>query len=330
MKYNCDMIADLLPLYIDDVCSPASREAIEEHLSECPPCRKLCEDMRRCDTVIDADIAKERDEVLVKQAKFFKRRSAIAGAVIGAIFAIPILICLIVNLATGAGLTWFFIVLAAMFIPTSLIVVPLMAPDDKAFWSVTSFTASHIALLGVCCLYSGGSWFLTAAPAVLFGLSIPFMPIVATSKTVSKHLGCHKALTVIGTYTLTYALMMLSIGIRHGSAHFFRVALAYSMPPLIFMWAMFLLIRLPKWNGLFKTASCILAAALVFFFNDTIVLMIYNRASHIPKFRFSFATYEMANDTLCWAVLIGGIVVSALFAAAGLIKSGSGRKKEDK
>ena len=47
MKYPCDLIRDLLPLYQDGVCSEESRAAVEEHLRECPSCRAyqtaLCE-----------------------------------------------------------------------------------------------------------------------------------------------------------------------------------------------------------------------------------------------------------------------------------------------
>ena len=43
MQYECEMIADLLPLYIDGVCSPASKRAVEEHLAECPDCRNTLE-----------------------------------------------------------------------------------------------------------------------------------------------------------------------------------------------------------------------------------------------------------------------------------------------
>ena len=32
----CELIGDLLPLYLDDVASPASRAAVEEHLAGCP------------------------------------------------------------------------------------------------------------------------------------------------------------------------------------------------------------------------------------------------------------------------------------------------------
>ena len=42
MKYSCNMIQDLIPLYIDGVCSEESKEAVEQHLSECPDCTQLC------------------------------------------------------------------------------------------------------------------------------------------------------------------------------------------------------------------------------------------------------------------------------------------------
>ncbi len=42
---KCEIIRDLLPLYLDDCCSPGSRELVEEHISGCPSCRKLLGDM---------------------------------------------------------------------------------------------------------------------------------------------------------------------------------------------------------------------------------------------------------------------------------------------
>ena len=47
MKYDCDIIRDLLPLYHDGVCSEKSREMVEEHLKECEVCRKALEEIRK-------------------------------------------------------------------------------------------------------------------------------------------------------------------------------------------------------------------------------------------------------------------------------------------
>ena len=323
------MISDLIPLYIDNACSKSSAEAVEQHLSECEACAGLLDEMRKCETAIDKPIAEERGNVINKQAKFFKRRSAIAGSIVGGIFAIPILVCLIVNIATGAGLTWFFIVLAALLIPASLTVVPLMAPDNKLLWTIGSFTASLLVLYAVCCIYSGGSWFFIAASATLFGLSIPFMPIVVNAKPVAKLLGNNKALTAIGVITLAFMLMMLCIGIKAHSFTFFRYVAAFALPPFAFVWAMFLLIRLPKWNGLLKAASCVLAGALIYFFNDTVVYLILGNGLHFPGFATPITTTARLNDVVCWLILTAGTVTAAVFAVFGFIKLAKNNDKKE-
>ncbi len=39
-KMNCNIIKDILPLYLDDVVSNDTREMVEEHLENCESCRK--------------------------------------------------------------------------------------------------------------------------------------------------------------------------------------------------------------------------------------------------------------------------------------------------
>lgn len=43
---NCEVIQDLLPLYIDNICSEESRRIVSEHLESCNACKKIYEDMR--------------------------------------------------------------------------------------------------------------------------------------------------------------------------------------------------------------------------------------------------------------------------------------------
>lgn len=47
MKISCDVIEDLLPLYVDDMVSEDSRQLVEEHLKECTTCQKMMEEMKR-------------------------------------------------------------------------------------------------------------------------------------------------------------------------------------------------------------------------------------------------------------------------------------------
>lgn len=45
MKYPCNVIRDLLPLFYDGVCSEESAEIVRAHLAECAECRKVFEEI---------------------------------------------------------------------------------------------------------------------------------------------------------------------------------------------------------------------------------------------------------------------------------------------
>ena len=45
MKYDHDIIRDLMPLCIDDIATEKSKEAVSEHIAECEECRKEWEQM---------------------------------------------------------------------------------------------------------------------------------------------------------------------------------------------------------------------------------------------------------------------------------------------
>ena len=210
MKADCDVIRDLLPLYADDACSAASRALVDAHLPECPACR---EELRRLrDTEIERGLRDEKTDVIGYGAKKFRRRSAQVGALIAALFSIPILVCLIVNAAAGTGLSWFFIVLAAMLAAASLTVVPLMAVRDKAFWTFCAFTAALILLLAAVCLVSGGDWFLIAASAALFGLAVIFLPFVIRARPVRNVIGrSRRWLIVLGVDAILFVCMIAAV-----------------------------------------------------------------------------------------------------------------------
>ena len=128
MQYECEMVADLLPLYKDEVCSPASRRAVEEHLAECPKCRDILEKLN--DVSIDDEIIRTRDEVIESQSRFFKRKSALMGSIIAAVFAVPVLICLIVNLMNGNGLGWFFTAASSVLFGLTICFAPFIVSRE--------------------------------------------------------------------------------------------------------------------------------------------------------------------------------------------------------
>ena len=321
MKFECEMISDLLPLYKDEICSEASKKIVEEHLAECPACKKLFDDMS--DVTIDEEIVKEKNEVINSQAKFFKRKSALAGSIIALIFAIPILVCLIVNLATGAGLTWFFIVLAGILVAASLIVVPLMVPDNKMLITMGSFTASVMLLLGIICIYTHGNWFPVAASSTLFGLTLFFAPFIVFRRPVKDHLKNSKGLAIMSAYTATFVLMMLLIGLLVGMKDFFPMAFAISMPLVAMCWAVFAIVRYVPLNAAAKTGLAITAVGIL----SGVLAQLTTNAVLAER---ATGVVVTSNPALPLILSIGGVgvLIAGIGILVGLFKGG--KKNESK
>ncbi len=93
MKYPCEMIQDLLPLYLDGVCSEESKKGIEEHLQECSNCKEFLSAMREADKmeIENPNEDRERQKAASFKAvrkKIFGKQILIAVAVVVVLIAI--------------------------------------------------------------------------------------------------------------------------------------------------------------------------------------------------------------------------------------------------
>ena len=62
---NCNIIHDLIPSYVDEICSDATKECVEQHISECNECRSMVNIYR------DTEISNSNIEQ--KQIDIFKK-----------------------------------------------------------------------------------------------------------------------------------------------------------------------------------------------------------------------------------------------------------------
>ncbi|MBR5381541.1 MAG: zf-HC2 domain-containing protein, partial [Oscillospiraceae bacterium] len=309
---------DLLPLYQDGVCSGESRRAVEEHLAGCADCPGMLARLQSCE--IEEMIGEEKEGVLRRQTRFFKRRSALFGSIVAGIFMIPILVCLIVDLASGSGLTWFFVVLASLLVASSLIIVPLMARENKFLWTVATFVPSLLILLGVCCLYTRGRWFLVAATASLFGLAVVLLPIVVHREPVAARLKNHKGVAVMAADTVLYALMMVCIGLFVRDPYYPGVAFVLSVPCVALAWAVFALIRCPRYHGLIKAGTCTALIGAFLFFAEPLIKALFGAPLSIPAFApFCWDAYTISGNVL-WSTLLLALLVAVVLTLAGLLK----------
>ncbi len=232
-KTDCEIIRDLLPLYVDDICSDASRQLVDEHLTECPECTEMLKKLKT--TEIETGLKEEKQDVLSYGVRKFKQLTARTGITASGVFMVPLLVLLAINLIAGSEMGWFLIVLAAMAVAASVIAVPIIVPESKLFWTLCAFTASTELLLAVICLVTRGDWFWIAGSAVLFGLSVCFLPWAIRAKPLQKWIGSrNRALLVLAADGLLFLNMMLAITV-HGSSNRFwpTVAIAAAVTLIV-------------------------------------------------------------------------------------------------
>ena len=91
MNNKCNLIRDILPLYVEDMVSTDTREFVSEHLEHCEACRAEFEHMRKpADIIPDADIVPLKR---IKKELFIKRLQTV--------FLTAILACAIVTVLFG-------------------------------------------------------------------------------------------------------------------------------------------------------------------------------------------------------------------------------------
>lgn len=277
MKYECEMIRDLLPLYHDKVCSKVSEKVVEEHLEECTPCRKIAEQLKN--TAFDEKLQIEKENIIGAHAQKVKRKTFIVGAYMAGVLMIPVVVCLICNIAIGHSLDWFFIVLASLMVLASITVVPLVLEEKRGLYTLGAFTVSLLFLLLVCDIYSKGSWFLVAASGVLLGLSVVFMPFVVYQIKLPEPLSRQKGLMVMAVDTiLLYGVIIISHFYSHAGMIYLFKGLMINTVCMLLPWGMFAVIRYLKTNGLIKAGICtIITGVFCAFINDIITLILEGR-----------------------------------------------------
>lgn len=315
MKYECDLIKDLLPLYCDQVCSPESKKAVEEHLTECDSCKALYLKMQ--DYTYDDRLREERENVLQNHSQQVKKRALQAGAVM---LFIPVLVCFIVNLSVSQTLDWFFIVLTSIMLFATVTIVPFGVREKKGLKTFCAFTVSLLLLLLSCSVYSGGRWFFVASCAVLFGLSVIFLPLVLRQIPFDGTVAGHRGLIALAADTVLLYLLIVFCGAYAGNAGYWRPAFLITTVTAVFIWGLFLLIRYLKANGWIRAGLCfVLSGVFLSMLHDIINWIIgggWSLSLAGADLR-RWNTDQLINNNSYLLILLTGAVIGIVLLSVG-------------
>ena len=236
---ECDVVQDLLPLYYDNACSPASK-MVEQHLMTCEKCKKTYEALKN--TTIDTVMKNESEGILERHAKKERNMAYKAGIVIALLLMVPVVITFIVSMSSGGGLGVFAVLTASMLLVASLSVVPLLSTQRRITKSIlASVTALLLIFFFVDRMNGGGEFILWTIPTI-FGLSVVFFPLVIRNITLPPILSDKKALITLAWDTLWLFLTIFEVCNHSGDREGMRAGYI----------AAFILMACFGWQGIFR------------------------------------------------------------------------------
>lgn len=71
MSMDCDIVKDLLPLYVEDLTSEKSNQFIEEHIATCDECTNNLKNIKKEIPIVEESIDMEDydDQIVIKNIK---------------------------------------------------------------------------------------------------------------------------------------------------------------------------------------------------------------------------------------------------------------------
>ena len=109
-KINCNIIRDILPLYVDGVVSADTSALVEEHLTECEDCRQEAERMKAHMSLPDSGEVEEAEAKVIKDfKKEFRKKSRINALKTAGSFLLVAIAAWIINwliFSFGVPIDW--------------------------------------------------------------------------------------------------------------------------------------------------------------------------------------------------------------------------------
>lgn len=324
IKYICDIVQDLLPLYVDGVCNDGSKEFVENHLAECSECRQVAEKLK--DTTIESSVENERENVLSRHAKKERTAAWKAGTIIAGILLIPILITAIVAATGETSVGTLLVLVASMMLVAAFTVVPLMSKKNR-FAKVIVFSTAAIVLieLFVCSFFDGGSFIQTAVPTI-FGISLVFFPFVVRGAELPVTLLDKKALIVMSWDTIWLYLTIMAVTLIERNVTACREGVIVGTLFVVLAWLIFAIVKLPKNRiNCMSKAGLITVISGVWFalVNDVAALLLEGkRQLFIRDVDFSsWGSTKNLNANIYLLVLICSVLIGAVLLIIGLYRN---------
>lgn len=209
-KLSCDVVQDLLPLYVDGVCSADSRQLVEAHLNDCADCRAMLADLQES----EAEAAFHADAKAVIGAHNKRQsKTALALGLLISVFLTGLMgVMLYVTLKGWSDWQTTATVGASLLFLAGLTAVPLLASSKRLTKAIVFSTIALILVILCEEAFFGeesGLETLQIIVATIFAISLFAFPVVVRQADLPEPLCHHKLVMTMLWDSLWFVLMML-------------------------------------------------------------------------------------------------------------------------
>ena len=306
-KLPCDVVQDLLPLYVDGVCSADSRQLVDAHLAECDDCRKVLADLQESET----EVAFHADaKAVIRAHNKHQSKTALALGVLISVFLTGVMgVMLYVTLKGWSDWQTTITVGASLLFLAGLTAVPLLASSKRLTKAIVFSTLALVLVILCEEAFFGeesGLETLQIITATIFAISLFAFPVVVRQAHLPEPLCHHKLVITMRWDSIWFVLMMLFLAIDVPQEMGFVMVATLSLVAVA--WLIALAARYLRVHWLAKCGIAVVLLALW-----TALGM-----------HFGWAMFDGVDSPL----LVGGIgsAIGAIFVAIGAILGKKGQK----
>lgn len=306
-KLPCDVVQDLLPLYVDGVCSADSRQLVDAHLAECDDCRRVLADLQESET----EVAFHADaKAVIRAHNKHQSKTALALGVLISVFLTGVMgVMLYVTLKGWSDWQTTITVGASLLFLAGLTAVPLLASSKRLTKAIVFSTLALVLVILCEEAFFGeesGLETLQIITATIFAISLFAFPVVVRQAHLPEPLCHHKLVITMLWDSIWFVLMMLFLAIDVPQEMGFVMVATLSLVAVA--WLIALAARYLRVHWLAKCGIAVVLLALW-----TALGM-----------HFGWAMFDGVDSPL----LVGGIgsAIGAIFVAIGAILGKKGQK----
>ena len=272
----------------------------------------------------------EKSRTEKKQAKKWRAFSMTWSLFFYIAYGIALIPCFICNLAIDKTLSWFWIVVFSLALAFSFTNLPKLIKKHKLIILPFSMYGALCLLLGVCCLYTGGDWFMIPVVSVLLGMVIIFCPIYIAKLEVFKKIRKYNDFVSLAVDFVVLNVLLIIVNCYSVSHDYisFSWYFKFGLPISLFYYLVLnvlISVRFLKVNKILKT-SIILGLIELFTFVPPLFVKSENKnlQQEIDDFNIFNANLSdwhgsMIDKNVSLIVFLTILGVALVFLTAGLI-----------